>query len=87
MTYRIAPDGSAVEARALLDCASSASFVSERLTESLNLPRTNQTTIITGVAGLSRKSAVQSITHFSISSMTSPSEKFDVTTVVVTCYL
>ena len=34
----IAPDGSSVEARALLDNASSASFVSERLVQSLSLP-------------------------------------------------
>ena len=38
----IAPDGSTVEARALLDCASSASFVSERILQSLSLPRSNQ---------------------------------------------
>ena len=38
----IAPDGSSVEPRALLDNASSASFVSKRLVQSLSLPRFNQ---------------------------------------------
>ena len=33
-----APNGSSVEVRALLDSASSASFVSEHLTQSLGLP-------------------------------------------------
>ena len=45
MTCRIlieAPDGSSVEARALLDSASTASFVSERLAQSLRLPRSTQ---------------------------------------------
>ena len=32
------PNGSSVESRALLDSASSASFVSERLAQSLRLP-------------------------------------------------
>ena len=66
MTCRIVvnvPDGSTVEARALLGCASSASFVLERLTQSLNYDN-----------------------HWCcwpFSSMSSPSEKFDVTAVVV----
>ena len=44
MTCRVlvqAPDGTLVESRALLDSGSSASFVSERLVQSLSLPRTN----------------------------------------------
>ena len=56
MTCRIlvdAPDGTSVEARALLDCASSASFISERLTQSLCLPRSSQNVRISSVAGLS----------------------------------
>ena len=86
MTCRIlvdAPDGSTAEARALLDCTSSASFVLKCLTQSLNLPRTNQNMIISGVAGLSHKSTLSSIAHFSISLLSSPSEKFDITAIVV----
>ena len=78
-----APDGSTAEARALLDCASSASFVSERLAQSLNLPRTSQSAVISGVAGLSHKSTLQPIARFSFSSRTSPSEIFHVTAIVV----
>ena len=37
-------DGSSVEARAILDCASSASFISERLAQSLCLERSHQGT-------------------------------------------
>ncbi len=51
-----APDGSTVKARALLDSASSASFVSERLAQSLCLPRSPLSARISGVAGLMHKS-------------------------------
>ena len=37
-------DGSSVEAHAILDCASSASFISERLAQSLCLERSHQGT-------------------------------------------
>ena len=55
MTCRVlvqAPDGSMINARALLDSASSASFVSERLVRSLALLQQYKTTTISGVAGL-----------------------------------
>ena len=55
MTCRVlveVPDGSTVNATALLDSASSASFVSERLVKSLCLPCLHQSTTICGVAGL-----------------------------------
>ena len=41
-----APDGSTVKARALLDSASSASFISERLVKGLSLPRLHQNTTL-----------------------------------------
>ena len=55
MTCRVlvcAPDGTRVEARALLDNGSSVSFVSERLAQTLRLPRTSQRARISGVAGI-----------------------------------
>ena len=55
-----------VEARAILDSASSASFISERLAQSLCLPRLHQSTKIIGVACLSSKSPIQSITKFGV---------------------
>ena len=84
MTCRIlveTPDGSTVRARALLDSASSASFVSERLVEGLCLPRFHQNTTISGVAGLTRNS-LQAITNLTISS-TQTGRKFNLTAIVV----
>lgn len=78
-----APDGSSVRARALLDSASSASFVSERVSQSLKLPRSGQNMHISGVAGLAHSVPMQSITNFNISSIHSPHPKFSVTAIVV----
>ena len=86
MTCRVmvsAPDGSSVEARAILDSASSASFVSERLAQSLCLPRHNQNARISGIAGISHKSPAQSITSFDIKAVRSSSEIIGVTAIVV----
>ena len=77
------PNGSVVKARALLDSASSASFVSERLAQSLCLPRSPLSATISGVAGLTHTSPVQSLATCTVSSTLSSSEKFDVTAVVV----
>ena len=93
MTCRVridTPDGSTVEARGLLDSASSASFISERLAQSLCLHRTPQSARISGVAGLTHNSSMQSITNFTVSPVLFPDKKFDVTAVVVprvTCNL
>ena len=47
-------DGSFVEAHALIDCASSASFISEKLATGLNLQRTKQNAVISGIAGFTQ---------------------------------
>ncbi len=60
----VSPDGTSIPACALLDGASSTSFVSERLVQCLNLPRSSQNAQISGVAGLTRNSSTQSITNF-----------------------
>ena len=78
-----APNGSITQARAILDSASSASFISDRLAQRLHLPRSSQSAGISGVAGLSYNSSAQSITEFKVSSMHSPSRKLSVTAVVV----
>ncbi len=65
MTCRVlteGPDGSSVEARALLDSASSVSFVSERFAQALCVPRSRQAAKIHGVAGLSHNSHAQFMT-------------------------
>ena len=84
MTCRVlveVPDGSTVKARALLDSASSASFVSERLVKGLCLPRYRRNTTISGVAGLMR-SSLQALTNLTISS-THTGRKFSLTAIVV----
>ena len=86
MTCRVlvhAPDGTSVEARALLDNASSASFVSERLAQSLRLPRISQRAGISGVAGLSHHTSNQSIANFKVSPVRSPLRKIDVAAIIV----
>lgn len=83
-------DGSSIRARALLDSASSTSFVSERLVQNLCLPRTRQDVHISGIAGLSHHSPLQSVATFNVSSTYSPSKSFNITAVViprVTCDL
>ena len=77
------PDGTSLQARALLDSASSTSFISERLAHCLHLPRSSQNAQISGVAGLTRNSSIQSITNFGVRSTYSPSRKIDVIAVVV----
>ncbi len=80
MTCRVvvaSPDGSTVEARALLDSAS------ERLAQSLRLPRSSHNATISGIVGLAHKSPVQSIASFSISAVKSATKKIGVTAVVV----
>ena len=78
-----APDGSTMKVRALLDSASSASFISERLTQVLRFPRTTQRMQISGVAGLSHGVPVQSITQFTVAPVTSPHDRSSVSAIVV----
>ena len=85
MTCRVqveADNGSTMEARALLDSGSSASFISEWLAQGLRLPRTKQDTRISGVAGLVRNSS-QPITTFQVSSLYAPTKKFNISAVIV----
>ena len=73
-----------MEARAILDSGSSASFISERLAQCLSLRRSSQNTRITGVAGFVRNSS-QPIASFQIAPFHQPGTKFAVTAVVVPC--
>ena len=45
-------DGSVIQARALLDCAATTSFITERLAQKLHLPRCTSKFNINGIAGL-----------------------------------
>ena len=86
MTCRVsvlAQDGSFVEARALLDNASSASFVSERLVQSLSLPRFNQHVRVSGIGDISQRAPIQSISSFQISPVGPNKRKIGVSAVIV----
>ncbi len=93
MTCRVlvhSPSGLSVEARAVLDSASSASFVSERLAQMLHLPRTHRTSCISGIASLTSKSSLQAVTQFNVSPLTKLDMKFRVNAIImprVTCDL
>ena len=93
MTCRVlvfAADGSPVEARALLDNASTSSFVSERLVQSLRLTRSHHNVSVSGIAGSLTNSPIQSVANFQISSALSNQRKIDLTAIVlpkVTCDL
>ena len=79
----IAPDGSIIEARALLDNASSASFISEHLANSLSLPDAYQSILVCGIDGMSHKPPLQAVAQFWLSSVKPGGKKIDVTAIIV----
>ena len=86
MTCRVlsrGPEGSSVESRALLDSASSISFVSERLAQALRLPRRRRDAKICGVAGLTHGSHTQSFTNLIVSSMLESTKEIHVNAAIV----
>ena len=86
MTCRVSvitPDGSSVNAQALLDNASSASFVSERLVQSLSLPRFNQPVRVTGIGSISQRAPIQSISSFEVSVVGPNKRKIGISAVIV----
>ena len=72
----IAPDGSSVNARALLDSGSTITFISERVAQALRFSRSQQQATIYGVAGLAHGRSVQSVGTFIISLLTHHTRKF-----------
>ena len=93
MTCRVlikARDGSSMEARALLDNASSASFVSERLAQILQLPRSPQCIHVCGIAGSSPRNPIQSVASLQITPLYGGSKEINLTAIVlpkITCDL
>ncbi len=77
------PNGNAVKACALLDSGSSASFISERLAQGLNLPRSKHKIQISGVAGITQHSATRSVAQMQVSSTGDRTNRFSVSAVVV----
>ena len=72
-----------VKARALLDTGSSASFITERLAQSLCLRRFTQKARICGIAGIPHSDGKQAVTQFLISSARSPSSRYSVNAFIV----
>ena len=82
--------GVTTQARALLDSASSTSFISEHLAQSLNLPRSRCAVQVTGIGGMSDQSRTQSYTCFQVSSTWSSDPPMEVEAIIlpkVTCQL
>ena len=78
------------QARALLDSASSTSFISEHLAQHLRLPRSRRLAQIAGIGGMSDRSSTQAVVQFQISPLWSTDKIFEVEAVVlpkVTCDL
>ena len=85
-----APDGLTIEARALLDNASSTSFVTERLVQTLHLPQSHQSIQIMGIAGSSPSTPTQSIASLSVSPTFGERNSINISAIVlptVTCNL
>ena len=88
MTCRVlihSPNGSVMKVRALLNSASSASFISEQLTHRLEFPRTRRNVRISGVAGLSHGTPSHSVVQFAISPVQLPTYKTQVSAIVISC--
>ena len=84
------PNGSRVEARGLLDNASSTSFVSECLTQSLGLPWVRQNVRVLGIAGTSPTPVTHCIATLQISPAYCNRRNIELTAIVlqrVTCDL
>ena len=77
------PDNTTIEACALLDNASSTSFITERLVQTLRLSRTRQSIHVLGIAGSSPQVPVQSVARLKISPVNSTGNTLDISAVVV----
>lgn len=85
-----APSGYSIEARCLLDNASSASFVSERVAQLLSLPRSFQSLSISGITGSTNGSNSNSVTQLAVSPIGNLNVSFPISAIIVprvTCEL
>ena len=78
----VAPDGSTTRARALLDSASSTSFISEHLAQHMRLHRRREFAQIAGIGGVSQPSLSQSVVRLSVIHPTCAEQVIDVDAVV-----
>ena len=79
----LASDGSSVKTRALLDSGSSASFISEKLVQSLRLNRTKQRVSVSGIGGISPPQPIRSVTSFKIVPIGIRANAINITALVV----
>ena len=73
----VAPNGSSVKARALLDNGTSASFISECLVQSIHLPCARQQLNIPGIGGATPNHSIKSVNSFKITPITSKEKSID----------
>lgn len=86
MTSRVnvkSPNGSTMVSRALLDPGSSASFISERLVQSLQLPWSEHNIRVSGVACLTNTLSARSTTSCLISSLYDSTKQYSISAVIV----
>ena len=76
------PDGHATKARALVDLASSASFITERLAQHLHLPRRHHEMKISGIGGTWTKSP-RGLVDYKITNLGSKRKTLDMETLVL----
>ena len=77
------PNGSFTKIRALLDSGSSASFVSERVAQSLRLQRTKQGVSVSGIGGTPLGMKIDTVATFKLHPVSGKKEAIDVTALVV----
>ena len=78
-----APNGSSIEARCLLDNASSASFVSECIAQCLLLPRGFQPISISGITGSANNSTSKAVTQLSVSPVSNTERQLSISAIIV----
>ena len=84
------PAGLTIEARALLDAGSSISFISDRLSRTLQLRHCPQSVTISGIAGITHSRSNHAVTSFHVSPLQQSNKQFSVSAIVVpqvTCKL
>ena len=86
MTCRVkivAPNGCTTHARALLDSASSTSFITERLAQHLSLRRTRNSMTISGIGGIEARSVARGMVSFKITNSEGTSTVIPVEAIVM----
>ena len=76
-----------IQARALLDSGSSMSFITELLARTLSLPHSKFAVTISGIAGMTKDTSLQSLTTFKATPVHNVHKKFDVEAVVIPCII